>query len=199
MREAIFLIGAYLIGSIPFGLIVAYSVKGIDIRKFGSGNIGATNVVRVVGKKWGILVFILDFLKGFSPLFLAKIFLAAPNSVYVFCAILSVCGHNWPVFLKFKGGKGVATSIGSICGLAAIFPNLWFVLLISLGIWLVVFFVFRFVSLASLLVALSFFIFSFVFYLPKEIRIFALILCIFIFIRHAKNIKNLFAKKEHKF
>jgi glycerol-3-phosphate acyltransferase PlsY len=199
MREAIFLIGAYLIGSIPFGLIVAYSVKGIDIRKFGSGNIGATNVVRVVGKKWGILVFILDFLKGFSPLFLAKIFLAAPNSVYVFCAILSVCGHNWPVFLKFKGGKGVATSIGSICGLAAIFPNLWFVLLISLGIWLVVFFVFRFVSLASLLLALSFFVFSFVFYLPKEIRIFALILCIFIFIRHAKNIKNLFAKKEHKF
>jgi len=199
MREAIFLIGAYLIGSIPFGLIVAYSVKGIDIRKFGSGNIGATNVVRVVGKKWGILVFILDFLKGFSPLFLAKIFLAAPNSVYVFCAILSVCGHNWPVLLKFKGGKGVATSIGSICGLAAIFPNLWFVLLISLGIWLVVFFVFRFVSLASLLLALSFFVFSFVFYLPKEIRIFALILCIFIFIRHAKNIKNLFAKKEHKF
>ncbi len=199
MREAIFLIGAYLIGSILFGLIVAYSVKGIDIRKFGSGNIGATNVVRVVGKKWGILVFIFDFLKGFFPLLLAKIFLVPPNSVYVFCAILSVCGHNWPIFLKFKGGKGVATSIGSICGLAVIFPKLWLVLLISLGIWLVVFFVFRFVSLASLLLALSFFVFSFVFYLPNEIRIFALILCIFIFIRHAKNIKNLFAKKEHRF
>jgi len=199
MREIIFLFITYLIGSIPFGLVLAYLVKGIDIRKFGSGNIGATNVVRVVGKKWGILVFVLDFLKGFLPLFLAKVLLASANSIYIFTAILSVCGHNWPIFLKFKGGKGVATSIGSICGLSIIFPNLWFVLLISLGLWLIVFFIFRFVSLASLLLGLSFFVFSFVFPLPKEIRIFALILCLFIFIRHTKNIKNLFAKQEHRF
>ena len=180
-------------------MVVSYLVKGIDIRKFGSGNIGATNVVRVVGKKWGILVFVLDFLKGFFPLVLAKFILNSSNSIYIVFAILSVCGHNWPVFLRFKGGKGVATSIGAVCGLAIIFPNLWFVLLISLALWLIVFFIFRFVSLASLLLGLSFFVFSFVFPLPKEIRIFALILCLFIFARHTKNIKNLFAKQEHRF
>jgi len=199
MREAIFLTFTYLMGSIPFGLVISYLVKGIDIRKFGSGNIGATNVVRVVGKKWGILVFILDFLKGFLAPFLAKIILAPANSIYIFSVILTVSGHNWPVYLKFKGGKGVATSIGGAFGLAIIFPNLWFVLLISLAVWVIVFRVFRFVSLASLLLGLSFFVFSFVFPLPKEIRIFALILCLFIFIRHTKNIKNLFAKQEHRF
>lgn len=199
MREIIFLIFTYLIGSIPFGLVISYLVKGIDIRKFGSGNIGATNVVRVVGKKWGILVFILDFLKGFSAPFLAKVLISPSNYVYIFSAILAVSGHNWPVYLKFKGGKGVATSIGGVCGLATIFPNLWFVLLISLVLWLVVFFISRIVSIASLLLGLSFFVCSFVFPLPKEIRIFALILCLFIFFRHAKNIKKLIAKQEHRF
>ncbi|MFA5337394.1 MAG: glycerol-3-phosphate 1-O-acyltransferase PlsY [Candidatus Omnitrophota bacterium] len=199
MREIIFLIFTYLIGSIPFGLVITYFVKGIDIRKSGSGNIGATNVVRVVGKKWGILVFVLDFLKGLFPLLLARFILNPTNPIYIASAILSVSGHNWPIFLKFKGGKGVATSIGAACGLSIIFPNLWFVLLFSLCVWLLFFFVFRFVSLASLLLGLSFFVFSFVFPLPKEIRIFALVLCLFIFIRHAKNIKNLFAKQEHRF
>ncbi|MCK9615003.1 MAG: glycerol-3-phosphate 1-O-acyltransferase PlsY [Candidatus Omnitrophica bacterium] len=199
MREIIFLIFTYLIGSIPFGFVIAYLVKGIDIRKFGSGNIGATNVVRVVGKKWGILVFVLDFLKGFFPLFLAKFVLNPTNSIYIVSAILCICGHNWPIFLKFKGGKGVATSIGAACGLSIIFPNLWFVLLISLCVWLLFFFVFRFVSIASLLLGLSFFVSSLIFPLPKEIRIFALILCLFIFIRHKKNIKNIFAKQEHRF
>ena len=183
----------------PFGLIVAYLVKGIDIRKFGSGNIGATNVVRVVGKKWGILVFVLDFLKGFFPPFAAKFFIQPDNYAYISSAILPVFGHMFPVFLKFKGGKGVATSIGALCGLSIIFPKLWFVLLISLGIWLIVFFVFRYVSLASLLLGLSFFIFSIIFSLPREVIGFSLILFIFITMRHTKNIKNLFTKKEHRF
>lgn len=197
--QLIFLIFSYLIGSIPCGFIVAYFVKGIDIRKFGSGNIGATNVVRVVGKKWGILVFLLDFLKGFFPPFLAHLLPQANNYTYILAAILAVCGHNWTIFLKFKGGKGVATSIGSLCGLSMIFPKLWFVLLISLVIWLVVFFIFRYVSLASLLLGASFFVFSLVFSLPKEIKIFSVFLCLFIFIRHKNNINKLFAKKEHKF
>lgn len=199
MQKTIFLILSYIIGSVPFGLIVAYLVKDIDIRKFGSGNIGATNVVRVVGKKWGILVFVLDFLKGFFPPFAAKFFLPADNYTYISIAILPILGHMFPVFLKFKGGKGVATSIGALCGLSIIFPRLWFVLLISLGIWLIVFFIFRYVSLASLLLGLSFFVFSVVFTLPREVIGFSLIICIFITIRHTKNIKNLFTKKEHRF
>lgn len=199
MQKTIFLFLSYILGSIPFGLVVAYLVKGIDIRKFGSGNIGATNVVRVVGKKWGYFVFILDFLKGFFPPFAAKFLLQADNYTYIFIAILPVLGHIFPVFLKFKGGKGVATSIGALCGLSVIFPKLMFVLLISLVIWLIVFFVFRYVSLASLLLGLSFFIFSIIFSLPIEVIGFSFILFAFITIRHVKNIKNLFTKKEHRF
>lgn len=199
MQKIIFLILSYIIGSIPFGLIVAYFAKGIDIRKFGSGNIGATNVVRVVGKKWGILVFVLDFLKGFIPPFAAKFILCSETYIYILIALLTVFGHIFPVFLKFKGGKGVATSIGALCGLSMIFPKLWLVLLVSLAIWVIVFFVFRYVSLASLLLGLSFFVFSLIFNLPKEIVGFSLLLFLFISIRHIKNIKNLFARKEHRF
>lgn len=195
-----FFVFSYFIGSIPFGMVIAYLVKRVDIRNFGSGNIGATNVTRVVGKKWGILVFILDFLKGFIPPFLAKlIFPEANNYIYLFAALLGVSGHIWPVFLKFKGGKGVATSLGSICGLAVKFSNLWLVLALSLAVWLIVFFIFRYVSLASLLLSISFVLFSLIFDLPKEVRFFSLVICLFIVFRHIKNIKNLFARKEHRF
>lgn len=200
MNIFIFFVFSYFLGSIPFGLLVGYLVKGIDIRTRGSGNIGATNVVRVIGKKWGVLVFILDFLKGFIPPFLAKFIFYGPNNyIYLFAALLAVSGHIWPIFLKFKGGKGVATSLGSICGLSVVLAKLWLVLLLSLGVWLIFFFVFRYVSLASLLLSISFVIFSFVFSLPEEVRFFFIIICAFIVIRHIKNIKNLFARKEHRF
>jgi glycerol-3-phosphate acyltransferase PlsY len=200
MRNVGFLIFSYLLGSIPFGLIISYLVKKVDIRQFGSGNIGATNVTRVIGKKWGILVFVLDFLKGFFPLLLAKYFLSpANNFLYVLAAFFPVCGHVWPVFLKFKGGKGVATSIGVLCGLSIIFPKLWLVLILSLCIWLIFFFIFRYVSLASIFLAVSFTVFSFLFQLPKEIKLFSFLLCLFIIFKHIKNIKNLFARKEHRF
>jgi glycerol-3-phosphate acyltransferase PlsY len=199
MKSGAFLILSYLLGSIPFGLVISYLVKGIDIRKYGSGNIGATNVVRVVGKGWGILVFILDFFKGLTPLLLAKIIIAPSNLIYVILALASVCGHNWPLFLKFKGGKGVATSLGALCALAVIFPKLWLVLAISLGVWVLAFYLSRYVSLASILLGLSFFLFSFILSLPKEIKAFSFLIFVFILIRHNKNIKNLFARKEHRF
>jgi glycerol-3-phosphate acyltransferase PlsY len=191
---------SYLVGSVPFGLVIAYLVKRIDIRQFGSGNIGATNVVRVVGKKWGILVFALDFFKGvFAPL-LTKFFLSdPPNIIYILAALFSISGHIWPVFLKFKGGKGVATSLGALCGLSVIFPKLWIVVFLSSAVWFVFFFIFRYVSLASILLSISFVIFSFIFSLPKEIKYFSFLLCLFIIFRHAKNIKNLLARKEHRF
>jgi glycerol-3-phosphate acyltransferase PlsY len=196
----LFFVFSYFLGSIPFGLLVTYLVKKSDIRGLGSGNIGATNVVRVVGKKWGILVFVLDFLKGFAPAFFAKfIFPGANNYVYLFIALLSVCGHIWPFFLKFKGGKGVATSIGALCGLGVIFPKLLLVLLLSLAVWLVFFYSFRYVSLASLLLGLSFVLFSIIFALPTEVKIFSVVICIFISARHIKNIKSLLARKEHRF
>ncbi|MEI8348781.1 MAG: glycerol-3-phosphate 1-O-acyltransferase PlsY [Candidatus Omnitrophota bacterium] len=200
MYAALLVSLSYLLGSIPFGLVIAYLVKKIDIRKFGSGNIGATNVVRVVGKSWGIFVFVLDFLKGFLPVILAKLFLATAHTyIYILIGLCAVCGHNWPIFLKFKGGKGVATTLGVVCGLSVIFPILWIVLLLSVSIWAIVFFIFRYVSLASILLAVSLCVFSFLFPLPSAIKWFLSVVAVFILIRHKKNIKNLLDKKEHRF
>ena len=162
MPKLAFPVLSYFLGSIPFGFIVAYLVKEIDIRNFGSGNIGATNVFRVVGKGWGIFVFILDFLKGFLPLVLTKFLLTSPqdNYIFVLVAVMSVCGHSWTIFLKFKGGKGVATSLGAMSGLSFIFPELRLVILLALCVWALVFLISRIVSLASLCAIVSFFIFS---------------------------------------
>ena len=110
----LFPIASYLIGAIPFGLLLG-RLAGIDVRTSGSGNIGATNVNRLLGKKFGILTLVLDCLKGFLPIFLAaKLLPEGPNreTVLLLCGILAVVGHMFPVYLGFKGGKGVATSLG---------------------------------------------------------------------------------------
>lgn len=199
MKILIILIN-YLLGSIPFGLIIAFLVKRIDIRKFGSGNIGATNVFRIVGKKWGVIVFILDFFKGFFAPLIAKLCLPnLPDYFFVIAVIAVVCGHNWPIFLKFKGGKGVATSVGGIAGLSLVFTQLSWALLFTLSTWLIVFLLFRIVSLASLLAATVFMVSAIILHIPWELKILSILLFIFIVIRHKKNIINLFAKKEFKF
>jgi glycerol-3-phosphate acyltransferase PlsY len=142
-------IAAYLLGAVPFGLLVA-RIKGIDIRKVGSGNIGATNVFRSVGKGLGILTFTLDVAKGYVP---AKVFpwvagLAGMDvdhsTMGVACGLLAVAGHNWPVYLGFKGGKGIATSAGALLGFAPLAT------LVGLGTWAVVFGVTRYVSVGSI-------------------------------------------------
>lgn len=202
MRESIPIVLSYLLGSIPFGFIIAFVVKGIDIRNFGSGNIGATNVFRVVGKVWGIAVFLLDFVKGFLPPFLvARFFTAGHPQGYLIltCAVLAIVGHNWPVFLRFKGGKGVATSVGVIFGLGFVFSHLWLILGLSLLVFVVTFLIFRYVSLASMVSAAAFVVFSFVFKVSGEIKFFSFLLLAFIILRHKKNIKNILAKKEYKF
>ena len=203
MKISSLLIVSYFIGSIPFGFLLAWWVKKIDIRNFGSGNIGATNVFRVVGGGWGILVFILDFLKGFFPLFLVRLYSApSPKYIYIIAALVAVCavcGHNWSIFLKFRGGKGVATSLGVIVGLSLIFPKLWIVLALSFSVWIAVFLICRYVSLASILSALSFFILSLTFVLPKEMKVLSFLLFIFILVRHKKNIKRLLNREEKRF
>lgn len=195
-----FLLISYLLGSIPFGLIVAGVVRKIDIRKFGSGNIGATNVFRIVGKKWGVLVFILDFLKGFFSPVVMKIFLpGAAGNIYIISAVMPICGHNWPVFLKFRGGKGAATSLGAIVGLSLVFPKLWVSIGLGLLGWVGTFSLFRYVSLASIAAAAVFFLSSLIFSLPLALKLLSLALFVFILIRHKTNIKRLLAKKEHQF
>ena len=144
---------AYMFGSIPSGYL-AGRFSGVDVRQHGSGNIGATNVLRVLGKPWGFAVFFADALKGFVAVRLA-IFITARTAGAAdyteFYAILAaaacVAGHSFPVWLKFKGGKGVATSAGSLAGVMPIAAFTIFV------VWLVVFKVTRYVSLASIVAA----------------------------------------------
>ena len=150
---ALLLLGSYLLGSIPFGYL-AGRFKGIDIRQAGSGNVGATNVVRVLGKGYGYPVFAVDFLKGFVAVTISILVASGHpsewNSAEIFgilAAIFSVLGHSYPVWLKFKGGKGVATSAGALLALA---PG---ATLIGVAIWMIVFWQTRYVSLASITAA----------------------------------------------
>ncbi len=199
----LFFLSAYLIGSVPTAYIVGRLVKGVDIRKHGSGNVGATNVFRVVGKKWGIFVLVLDILKGVFPVLLAGIFYNRYFSdgidvVYLklLAGFFAVCGHNWPIFLKFKGGKGVAATAGIVL---AVFPKAFFPVLF---IFFTVVFVFRYVSLASIISTLFFPLFLYIFYKNLDsfpvLFFFSLILAIFIVYRHRENIKRLIKGEERK-
>jgi len=151
-------ITAYLLGSIPFGFLIA-KAKGIDIRTVGSGNIGATNVFRSISKKLGVLTFALDFLKGccgakllpllvdqFAPDLLTGL---SKDALPVFCGALTIVGHNWTCFLGFKGGKGIATSAGMLLGLSPLGVS------IALTVWFLVFVTSRYVSVASICAALT--------------------------------------------
>jgi acyl phosphate:glycerol-3-phosphate acyltransferase len=148
MTWLLIVVPTYLIGSIPWGYLFARS-KGIDIRRHGSRNIGAANVLRVMGKKWGYLVFFCDFFKGFLAVKLGSLIAAhfLVNLVLgsVIAAIACVLGHNYTIWLGFKGGKGIATSAGAVL---ALFPPLVFV---SVGaVWIAVFLIGRYTSLASM-------------------------------------------------
>lgn len=144
---------SYLIGSIPSGYLVANS-QGIDIRQHGSKNIGATNVLRVMGKKWGYLVFFCDAFKGFlavrTGILLGSLGGIESSIAGVAAAIACILGHNYTFWLSFKGGKGIATSGGVVL---ALFP--WFIVLIVALVWVVVFYLSKYVSLASICAATS--------------------------------------------
>lgn len=153
-------LGAYLAGSIPFGLLIGLS-KGVDIRTKGSGNIGATNLGRVLGRRWGTLGFVLDVLKGVLPVLLAGWWLGllgeaspAPGRAWGWMAIAAcaILGHMFSVFLRFKGGKGVATGLGAMLGL---WPHLTIPGALAGVVWIVSMKVCRIVSLSSCIAALS--------------------------------------------
>jgi len=204
---------SYLIGSIPFGLIVGKIAKGIDIRKYGSGNIGSTNVSRILGFKYGLITQIGDILKGVIPtLIIANIFYSKspfqdyiPINDYTFIQILAgiaaVCGHIWTIFAGFRGGKGVNTAVGILIGLAPID------LLISFGIFLLVLIISGYVSLGSIIAAISFptimFIRENIFKVSitgySTLIVFAIILSLIIVFTHRSNIDRLLAKKENRF
>jgi len=151
---AVLLVGSYLLGSIPFGYLAGRLV-GIDIRQAGSGNVGATNVVRVLGKGYGYPVFALDVLKGFAAVKIAMLMAPggppewnSPEMFGILAAVSSVLGHLYPPWLKFRGGKGVATSAGALLALTPVAT------LIGAAIWIIVFWLTRYVSLASITAAI---------------------------------------------
>jgi glycerol-3-phosphate acyltransferase PlsY len=151
---AVLLVGSYLLGSIPFGYLAGRLV-GIDIRQAGSGNVGATNVVRVLGKGYGYPVFALDVLKGFAAVKIAMLMAPggppewnSPEMFGILAAVSSVLGHLYPPWLKFRGGKGVATSAGALLALTPVAT------LIGVAIWIIVFWLTRYVSLASITAAI---------------------------------------------
>jgi glycerol-3-phosphate acyltransferase PlsY len=189
--------GAFLLGSIPTGYLVARA-NGVDIRRHGSGNIGATNVFRTLGKPLGILVFFLDTLKGFAAVWLAMRLGGASAWPGIAAAVAVIAGHNYTPWLGFKGGKGIATSAGV---LVALMP--WAVLAIAL-VWFAVFFATRYVSLASICAAAS---------LPLAVGAlwfygcggngpllgFSALIAALAIWRHRSNIERLMAGTEHRF
>jgi len=188
MWEALAFIGSYILGSIPFGYVVG-KVKGHDIRKEWSGNIGSTNVFRVVGKKEGIFVFILDFLKGCLPvLYFTDISVLAG----ILALLGAIAGHMTTPFLKFKGGKGVATGFGGVIALMPLPAVLAF------GIWVMLVAISRRVSIGSLGAAISLPIFYFYIENPmiKIVLYFSILIAVLVIITHRKNIKKLIRKEE---
>jgi len=150
---ALAVVGSYLLGSIPFGYL-AGRIEGIDIRKYGSGNVGATNVLRTLGKGYGYSVFAADFLKGFGAVKMSILITTwlqpewkSPETIGILAAISSVLGHSFPVWLRFKGGKGVATSAGALFALSPVAA------LAGVATWILTFLVTRYVSLASIAAA----------------------------------------------
>lgn len=181
---------SYLLGSIPIGYIICRLVKGVDIRTVGSGNIGATNVARVVGKGWGIITLVLDILKGFAAVTVAG---RQGDLLRIACALAVVSGHNWTIFLRFRGGKGVATTAGALIGLA---PR---VFLSSFCVWCVVVIIWRYVSLASIISGLSLPIFLALYREPKIYLGLGILVALVGVIRHKENIRRLIKGKEKKF
>lgn len=199
MAFAIYGTASYLLGAVPFGYLIGRA-RGIDIRRAGSGNIGATNVARVIGKGWGLLTFLFDVLKGFIPAFffplIAEKFMRENTSLIlgVLCACLAVAGHNWPVYLNFKGGKGVATSAGALLGIAPV------AMVIGLISWAFIFVLIRYVSVASIFSAAIISISGWILYAKHGllVPVTLTVLGVVAIWRHKSNIKRLVKGTENR-
>lgn len=208
MAFVILIISAYLLGSIPFGLIIA-KAHGKDLRNIGSGNIGATNLSRALGGKWAYLCFTLDAAKGFAPMLgVTKFISSPPNTIELFLVITvglaAVLGHIFPIYIKFKGGKGVATSFGVALGL---WPYYTICAIAAFVLWLVVVLLWRYISLASISASIAFpliFVLAIIL-MPTwdftnlwPLLIVAIAIPLMVILRHRENIKRLKAGIENK-
>ncbi len=184
---------SYLLGSIPCSLLIAKSFGNLDIREIGSGNVGATNVYRAMGFKWAFVVFLCDALKGLVPVLLMWAATRGDvNAQYHIAGagLLSITGHMFPVYLRFKGGKGVATSFGVFLFLSPIAA------LISVGVWALLTFKFKIVSLASLAAALVLPLVTWLTCSPQAYSLAALSAALMVIIAHRQNISRLLKGQE---
>ena len=191
MTVAAWLIGAYLIGAIPFGFLIG-KMRGVDVRTVGSKNLGATNVYRTVGHKWGFLAFFCDFLKGFLPTLAASSLFPHPSSLPVFVGLATVIGHTLTVFMKFRGGKGVATAFGMMVALAT-YPTLLAFAVFVVTVWLS-----HYISLGSILAAATLGVLVWFFPCLLAVRIIAVLVAVFVIVKHKSNIQRLVKGCENK-
>ena len=191
---------SYLCGSIPFGLILTKIFNRKDIRKIGSGNIGATNVLRTGNKLLALTTLLFDILKGFLPVLISKQYF--PEFIYL-CSLFAFFGHIFPIWLKFRGGKGVATFLGILFGLSY---SLAFLFIFT---WIVVFLIFKFSSVSSIFASMTVFVVTFIkdtalksinqnFDVEDNLKLILFIFFILILFTHKKNISNLKNKTEQK-
>ena len=191
MKEILLIIGAYLLGSVPTGLLLAKAL-GVNIRESGSGNIGATNVYRTVGRKLGIITLIGDCLKGLIPVLLAKS-LGLPDVWVAAIGLAALLGHVFTIFLGFKGGKGVATALGVFLGTSPLS------VLVALVVFAAVLYTWRYVSLASIVAAALIPVMVWLIDGKQELLVMALAIAAVVIFRHQENIIRLRAGTENKF
>ena len=186
---------AYLLGSIPFGYILVKIFRKQDIRTTGSGNIGATNVARSGAKGLGIATLVLDLAKGYVAVVIAQKLAPANYDLAVVAAVAAILGHVFPVWLAFRGGKGVATALGVFLALT------WPSALCTLGVFAVVFVLTRYVSLASILAAAAFPLFAFYFVPYRSPIVIAgfMLITLLIIVKHHQNIRRLLSGTESRF
>lgn len=200
MLEIALYVVSFFLGSIPFG-VIAGKMKGIDIRKVGSGNIGATNVNRALGSKWAIAVFLLDVLKSFLPSLLVPIILKSGGQLFpiavadtgVLAGICAIMGHLFSPFVGFKGGKGIASGLGALLGTNPLLGILAFSVFIVMMIFT------RIVSLSSIVAAPSIIVFALVFHQTLIYTIVFGGMAVFILYKHIPNMKRLMKGEEPKF
>jgi len=192
LKEILLLIVAYLLGSVPTGLLLAKAFGGVDIRTQGSGNIGATNVYRTLGRKIGLLTLVGDCLKGALPVLAAKV-IGLPDVWVAAIGLTAFLGHIFPVFLGFRGGKGVATALGVFLAASPLS------VLAALGVFSIVLFVWRFVSLASITAAAAMPAFTAFISRKPMIIVMSLVIALVVIAKHHANIKRLMNGTENRF
>lgn len=192
MKIALIILGCYLLGSIPFGYIAGKLFKKIDIRELGSGNIGATNVFRILGPSLASLVLIGDIGKGIFSIYLVQYFNIDNLLILTIAGLAVICGHDWSLFLGFKGGKGIATTFGVIFALNPIIS------ILAIVVWVVVMIITRYASLSSILAMISIMIFTILFKQSYEYILFSAIIIVLSIFKHKENIKRLRSGNEKK-